>query len=59
MLIRRTPDTYEKLQLLGGMASDDVLSQPQRKAKERRPYSDPKKNPLPASTRRRCPTARP
>ena len=47
MLIRRTPDTYEKLQLLGGMASDDVLSQPQRKPKERRPYSDPKKNPLP------------
>ena len=47
MLIRRTPDTYEKLQLLGGMASDDVLSQPQRKSKERRPYSDPKKNPLP------------
>ena len=47
MLIRRTPDTYEKLQLLGGMASDDVLSQPQRQSKERRPYSDPKKNPLP------------
>ena len=47
MLTKRTPDTYEKLQLLGGMASDDILSQPQRKPKERRPYSDPKKNPLP------------
>ena len=47
MLIRRTPETYEKLQLLGGMATDDVLSQPQRKTRERRPYSAPKKNPMP------------
>ena len=47
MLIRRTPDTFEKLQLLGGMATDDVLSQPQKKSRERRPYSDPGKNPMP------------
>lgn len=47
MLIRRIPETYEKLQLLGGMASDDILSQPQKRSRERRPYSDPKKNPIP------------
>lgn len=46
MLIRRTPDAYEKLQILGGMASDDILSQPERK-KERGPYSEPRKNPMP------------
>ena len=28
MLIKRTPDTYEKIQALGGMASDDILSRP-------------------------------
>ena len=27
MLIQRAPDVYEKLQILGGMAGDDVLSQ--------------------------------
>ena len=47
MLIKRTPETFEKLQLLGGMATDDILSQPQRKSRERRPYSDPRKNPMP------------
>ena len=47
MLIKRTPETFEKLQLLGGMATDDVLSQPQKKTRERRPYSDPRKNPMP------------
>ena len=29
MLIKRTPDTLEKLHALGGMASDDILSRPQ------------------------------
>ena len=28
MLITRTADTYEKIQALGGMASDDILSRP-------------------------------
>ena len=27
MLIQRAPDVYEKLQILGGMAGDDVLAQ--------------------------------
>ena len=26
MLIKRKPDTYEKLHILGGMATDDILS---------------------------------
>ena len=29
MLIKRPPDVYEKIQILGGMAGDDVLAQPQ------------------------------
>ena len=28
MLIRHTPDTFEKLHILGGMAGDDILSRP-------------------------------
>ena len=28
MLIKHTPDTFEKLHILGGMASDDILSRP-------------------------------
>ncbi len=47
MLIKRTPETFEKLQLLGGMATDDILSQPQKKPRERTPYSAPRKNPMP------------
>ncbi len=29
MLIQRVPDVYEKMQILGGMAGDDVLARPQ------------------------------
>ena len=50
MLIKHIPDTYEKLQILGGMARDDILSQPQAtgsSARYRLPYSSPKKNPIP------------
>ena len=50
MLIKRTPDAYEKLQILGGMAGDDVLSRPENgraSSASRGPYSDLKKNPLP------------
>ena len=46
MLIKHTPDAYEKLQILGGMASDDILSQPEDSRRSRGPYSDPKKNPV-------------
>jgi predicted DNA-binding helix-hairpin-helix protein len=49
MLIKRTPDAYEKLQILGGMASDDILtSSPDGRGRQetRKPYSNPKKNPV-------------
>ena len=47
MLIKHTPDAYEKLHILGGMASDDILS-PQSgggSRASRGPYSNPKRNP--------------
>ena len=49
MLIKHTPDAYEKLQILGGMASDDILSRPESGragGPPKMPYSDPKKNPV-------------
>ena len=49
MLINHSPDTYEKLQILGGMASDDILARPEDGAGSRArrgPYSDPKRNPV-------------
>ena len=45
MLIKHTPDAYEKLRILGGMASDDILTPPERAGGRRGPYSAPKKNP--------------
>ena len=50
MLIKHTPDAYEKLQILGAMASDDILSRPgegQAMRDSRAPYSSPEKNPIP------------
>ena len=61
MLINHTPDTYEKLQILGGMASDDILS-PQERGRtgqvSRGPYSDPKKNPAPGVYRASLPNGK-
>ena len=50
MLIKHTPNAYEKLQILGAMASDDILSRPgegQAMNASRAPYSSPEKNPIP------------
>ena len=50
MLIKHTPDAYEKLQILGGMATDDILSRPGDTGNSRisrAPYSMRAKNPLP------------
>ena len=50
MLIKHTPDAYEKLQILGGMATDDILSRPDDAGSGRvsgAPYSMRGKNPLP------------
>ena len=49
-LIKHTPDAYEKLHILGAMASDDILSRPTERRSgsgSRAPYSSAKKNPIP------------
>ena len=61
MLIRHAPDTFEKLQILGGMASDDLLSSPSdggRRNGARAPYSRPEKNPLPGVYRAAMPNGK-
>ena len=45
MLVKRTPDRYEKLAILGGMASDDILYPPEQRGGRKGPYPQPKKNP--------------
>jgi predicted DNA-binding helix-hairpin-helix protein len=50
MLIQSEPGTFEKLEKLSGMATDNVLARPQDTksyAVVRPPYSRPEKNPLP------------
>ena len=61
MLIRRAPGTYEKIQALGGMASDDILSRPDRPGSTRRdrgPYSAPRNNPAPGVYRSALPNGK-
>ena len=61
MLIKRSPDAWEKLQILGGMpASDDILSPVSQGGKnEFRPaYSDPRKNPMPGVYRASMPNGK-
>ena len=62
MLIKRRPDAYEKLQILGGMATDDILSRPEGGAaagsSRRGPYSEPKKNPAAGVYRASMPNGR-
>ena len=45
MLIKRTPDRYEKLAILGGMATDDILYPPEQRGGRKGPYPQAKKNP--------------
>ena len=61
MLVRRAPDTYEKIQALGGMASDDILSRPDGARSTRRdrgPYSAPRSNPAPGVYRSALPNGK-
>ena len=61
MLIRKRPDAYEKLQILGGMATDDILSRPEGvggTGYRRGPYPDPKKNPAPGVYRASMPNGK-
>ena len=45
MLIKQSPDAYDKLRILGGMASDDILAPPERRGDRGGPYPSAKKNP--------------
>ena len=47
MLIKHTPDTFEKLHILGGMASDDILSRPAPGSRTAAPYTSARRNPVP------------
>ena len=47
MLIKHTPDTFEKLHILGGMASDDILSRPAPGRTTPAPYTSARRNPAP------------
>ena len=47
MLIRKTPDTFEKLHILGGMASDDILARPAPGRTTPAPYTSARRNPAP------------
>ena len=61
MLIRRTPDRYEKLAILGGMATDDILypANGGRGGTGRRsPYPAAKKNPSPGIYRAAMPNGK-
>ena len=48
MLIKHTPDTFEKMHILGGMASDDILSRPTAPGRNTpAPYTSARRNPVP------------
>ena len=54
MLIRHSPDAYDKLRLLGGMATDDMLSEDteRRSNVPRRTHAQPRNRDLPAGVYR-------
>ena len=60
MLIKHTPDTFEKLHILGGMAGDDILAPSEQKfvGSARGPYPSRKKNPLPRVYRASLPNGK-
>ena len=61
MLIKHTPDAYEKLHILGGMAEDDILARPEdgrSSGASRVPYSSPNKVPVPGVYRAAMPNGK-
>ena len=58
MLVKRYPDTYEKLQHLGGMATDDVLSPSPRARGASAAFSGGRKSPVPGVYRAAMPNGR-
>ena len=62
MVVLTSPDAYDKLRLLGGMAGDDVLAPEagRRFNVSRRAYAQPRhRTPQRAFTKPSCPAARP
>ena len=61
MLIKRIPDAHEKLQILGAMASDDILSSTENHSAKnagRAPYASSEKNPIPGVYRAAMPNGK-
>ena len=58
MLIKRTPDTLEKLHALGGMASDDILSRPQPGERQNGHYARRERNTVPGVYKARMPNGK-
>jgi predicted DNA-binding helix-hairpin-helix protein len=57
VLIKHTPDAYEKLGILGGMASDDILARPED-GRARMPYNRVDRNPIPGVYRAAMPNGK-
>ena len=58
MLIRKSPDAYDKLRILGGMATDDILTKPETRGARRGPYPSARKNPVPGVYRASMPNGK-
>lgn len=58
MLVKRAPDTFEKLHALTGMASDDILSRPQPGERRRAPYALRERSPAPGVYKARMPNGK-
>ena len=58
MLVKRTPDTFEKLHALTGMASDDILSRPRPGERQRAPYAVRERSPAPGVYKAQMPNGK-
>ena len=58
MLIKHAASTIEKLDALGGMAKDDILSRPKPSSKSRQPYTLQARNTLPGVYRAAMPNGK-
>ncbi|MCH9010199.1 MAG: putative DNA modification/repair radical SAM protein [Chloroflexi bacterium] len=57
MLVKHTPSTFEKLHVLGGMATDDILARPQPR-NARQPYTVQARNDAPGVYRAAMPNGK-
>ena len=58
MLVKRAPDTFEKLHALSGMASDDILSRPRPGERQRAPYAVRERSPVPGVYKAQMPNGK-